>query len=68
MLDLADKHVRKLLEGKGPNSRPRWSPDGRQIAYETANGEPYFFYAERRIAARSRRGRRTPRMLDGQIR
>ena len=50
VLDLADLHVRKLLEGGGPHSRPRWSPDGKQIAYVTANGQPFFFYANRYVA------------------
>ncbi len=49
VVDLADKRVKKLLDGHGPNQRPRWSPDGRQIAYETGNGEPFFFYANTRI-------------------
>ena len=50
VVDLADRHVRKLLEGGGPNTRPRWSPDGKQIAYVTSNGQPYYFYTNRRIA------------------
>ncbi len=50
VLDLADLHVRKLLESGGPNNRPRWSPDGKQIAFVTANGDPFFFYANRYIA------------------
>ena len=50
VLDLADLHVRKLLDGGGPNGRPRWSPDGKQIAYVTSNGQPNFFYANRYIA------------------
>ena len=50
VVDLADKHVRKLLDSHGPNQRPRWSPDGRQIAYETGNGDPFFYYANTRIA------------------
>ncbi|HWC99343.1 MAG TPA: S9 family peptidase [Candidatus Sulfopaludibacter sp.] len=50
VLDLADLHVRKLLENGGPNSRPRWSPDSRQIAYVTSNGSPAFFYSNRFIA------------------
>jgi dipeptidyl aminopeptidase/acylaminoacyl peptidase len=50
LLDLADHHVRKLLDAGGPNANPKWSPDGKQIAYLTANGNPFYFYADRRIA------------------
>jgi dipeptidyl aminopeptidase/acylaminoacyl peptidase len=50
VLDLADLHVRKLLDGNGPNSNPKWSPDGKQIAYATYDGQPFFFYANRYIA------------------
>jgi len=50
VLDLADLHVRKFLNGQGPNSNPKWSPDGKQIAYVTANGNPFFFWANRYIA------------------
>ena len=32
VLDLADLHVRKLIDAQGPNSNPKWSPDGKQIA------------------------------------
>ncbi len=66
LLDLADKHVRKLLEGKGPNQRPRWSPDGRQIAFETSNGDPYFYYSNKRIAALPVSGGE-PRILTGKF-
>jgi dipeptidyl aminopeptidase/acylaminoacyl peptidase len=51
VLDLADQHVRKLVDGQGPSGNPKWSPDGKQIAYVTANGQPFFFYANRYIAA-----------------
>jgi dipeptidyl aminopeptidase/acylaminoacyl peptidase len=50
LLDLSDRHVRKLLESGGPNSRPRWSPDGKEIAYVTYNGQPFYYYANSRIA------------------
>jgi dipeptidyl aminopeptidase/acylaminoacyl peptidase len=50
VLDTTDLHVKKLLDGGGPNTRPRWSPDGKQIAYVTANGQPFFFFANRYIA------------------
>ncbi|HUA83051.1 MAG TPA: S9 family peptidase, partial [Bryobacteraceae bacterium] len=51
VLDLADQHVRKLVDGQGPDGNPKWSPDGKQIAYVTANGQPFFFYANRYIAS-----------------
>jgi dipeptidyl aminopeptidase/acylaminoacyl peptidase len=66
VLDLADKHVKKLLDGSGPNLRPRWSPDGRQIAYETSNGDPFFFYVNRRIAVLPVSGGE-PRILTGKF-
>jgi len=62
LLDLADLHVRKLLESGGPNSNPKWSPDGKSIAYVTANGQPFFFYANRYIAVIPADGG-TPRVL-----
>ncbi len=51
VLDLADLHVRKLLNGNGPNGNPKWSPDGRQIAYVTANGSPSYYYTNGYIAS-----------------
>ena len=50
VVDLADKMVKKLLDSKGPNTRPHWSPDGRQIAFVTANGAPFYYYANTHIA------------------
>jgi dipeptidyl aminopeptidase/acylaminoacyl peptidase len=50
VLDMADLHVRKLLDSGGPNSDPKWSPDGKQLAYVTGNGDPFFFYSNRYIA------------------
>ena len=49
-IDLADKMVKKLLDSKGPNTRPRWSPDGREIAFLTGNGAEFFFYVNTHIA------------------
>jgi dipeptidyl aminopeptidase/acylaminoacyl peptidase len=51
VLDLADLHVRKLLDSGGPNSNPKWSPDGKEIAYVTANGQEFYFFANRYISA-----------------
>jgi len=61
-LDLADRHIRKLLESGGPNSNPQWSPDSKQIAFVTSGGSPSFFYTNRRIAVMSAEGG-TPRIL-----
>jgi dipeptidyl aminopeptidase/acylaminoacyl peptidase len=49
-VDVADKLVKKLLETKGPNTRPRWSPDGRQIAFVTSSGDPFYYYVNSHIA------------------
>ena len=62
VLDLADLHVKKLLDGGGPNGQPQWSPDSRQIAYMTSNGQPFFFFANRYIATVSADGG-TPQVL-----
>ncbi len=62
LLDLSDRHVRKLLDGGGPNGNPKWSPDGRQIAYVTSAGSPSFYYMNRRIAVIPAGGG-TPRIL-----
>jgi dipeptidyl aminopeptidase/acylaminoacyl peptidase len=62
VLDLADRHTRKLLEGGGPNGRPKWSPDGREIAFTTSSGNPFFYYANRRIAVVAAEGG-TPRVV-----
>jgi dipeptidyl aminopeptidase/acylaminoacyl peptidase len=56
LVNTSDKFVKKLMEGGGPNTRPVWSPDGRQIAYSTSNGEKFFYYANSRIAAVSADG------------
>jgi dipeptidyl aminopeptidase/acylaminoacyl peptidase len=50
VLDVADRHVRKLVDTAGPNGSPRWSPDGKQLAFVTSGGNPFFYYANRRIA------------------
>jgi dipeptidyl aminopeptidase/acylaminoacyl peptidase len=47
---VADGVVKKLTDADGPNGNPHWSPDGSEIAYSTANGDKYFFYADERIA------------------
>jgi dipeptidyl aminopeptidase/acylaminoacyl peptidase len=51
IVTVADGMVRKLVTQDGPDSNPTWSPDGSRIAFQTAMGNPAFFYANGLIAA-----------------
>jgi dipeptidyl aminopeptidase/acylaminoacyl peptidase len=62
VLDLGDKSVKKVVDTKGPDRNPHWSPDGTQIAYETADGQEFFYYANSRIAVVAADGGK-PRVL-----
>jgi dipeptidyl aminopeptidase/acylaminoacyl peptidase len=62
VLDLADLHVKKLLDTPGPNGSPKWSPDGKEIAYVTSNGQEFFFFTNSYLAVISAEGGR-PRIL-----
>ena len=64
ILDMADQHVRKLVDGGGPNNRPKWSPDGKQVAFITSGGSADFYYTNRRIAVIPSEGG-TPNILTG---
>ena len=50
VLTVADKAVKKIVDAPGPATNPKWSPDGKKIAYQTAAGSKYFFYTNGRIA------------------
>jgi dipeptidyl aminopeptidase/acylaminoacyl peptidase len=50
VLGVGDKAIKRIVETKGPDGNPVWSPDGRQIAYQTANGREFFFYSNSYIA------------------
>jgi dipeptidyl aminopeptidase/acylaminoacyl peptidase len=50
LVGVEEKKVKKLAAGKGPNHNPIWSPDGKFLAYETANGQEFYYYLNTRIA------------------
>jgi dipeptidyl aminopeptidase/acylaminoacyl peptidase len=50
VVTVGDSKVKKLVSTPGPDRNPQWSPDGKQIAYETAAASQYFFYTNRKIA------------------
>jgi dipeptidyl aminopeptidase/acylaminoacyl peptidase len=59
---IADGAVKKVVNTPGPDDNPQWSPDGKQIAYETADAAKYFFYANQKIAVVASDGG-TPRVV-----
>jgi dipeptidyl aminopeptidase/acylaminoacyl peptidase len=44
-----DKAVKKIVSTPGPDRNPKWSPDGKKIAFETAASSQYFFYANTKV-------------------
>lgn len=50
VVNVADGAVKKIVDTPGPDQNPHWSPDGKQIAYETSGGSRYFFYTNGHIA------------------
>jgi len=61
---VADKKVTKLVTTPGPNSDPHFSPDGSEVAFVTADGAQYFFYANQKIAVVPVAGGK-PRVVSG---
>jgi dipeptidyl aminopeptidase/acylaminoacyl peptidase len=51
LLDLAKNNsVTKIVCLPGPDSSPKFSPDGKSIAFQTALAQPYYYYANGHIA------------------
>ena len=64
VVTVADKKVTKLVTAPGPNSDPHFSPDGSEVAFVTADGAQYFFYANQKIAVVPVAGGK-PRVVSG---
>jgi dipeptidyl aminopeptidase/acylaminoacyl peptidase len=50
IVTVGDASLRKLVTQEGPDSNPVWSPDGSRIAFQTAMGNPAYFYRNSVIA------------------
>ncbi len=64
LVTVADRKVTKLVTTPGPNNDPRFSPDGSEVAFVTADGAQYFFYANQKIAVVPVAGG-TPKVVSG---
>ena len=42
--------VTPLVTQAGPDSNPQWSPDGREIVFQSAMAEPFYFFANSALA------------------
>jgi dipeptidyl aminopeptidase/acylaminoacyl peptidase len=61
---VADKKVTRLVTTPGPNTDPHFSADGSEVAFVTADGAQYFFYANQKIAVVPVTGG-TPKVVSG---
>jgi dipeptidyl aminopeptidase/acylaminoacyl peptidase len=64
-LNLGDDAVKKIVSQPGPDSGPRWSPDGKQIAFRSAMGKLDFYHSNARIAVVSADGGNPHSLTDG---
>src|SRR5438132_10587755 len=62
VVKIADKSVKKIVDTPGPDTNPKWSPDGKKIAFETAAGAKFFYYTNVKIAVVPAEGG-TPQIL-----
>jgi len=52
LLDLSNSNsYKKIVALPGPDSSPRFSPDGKQLAFATALAQHYYYYANSHIAS-----------------
>jgi dipeptidyl aminopeptidase/acylaminoacyl peptidase len=65
VLNLAHDAVKKIVSQPGPDTNPRWSPDGKQIVFESAMGNPGFFHSNRRLAVVSADGGTARSLTEG---
>jgi dipeptidyl aminopeptidase/acylaminoacyl peptidase len=62
VLTVGDKAIKKVVDTRGPDTNPMWSPDGRQLAFETADAHEFHYFENSRIAVVASEGG-TPQVL-----
>lgn len=62
VLTLADGVVKKVVSQPGPDTNPRWSPDGKSLVFQSAMGKSVFFHTNSRLAVVPAEGG-TPRSI-----
>ena len=62
VLTVGDRSLKKIVDTRGPDTNPIWSPDGRQIAFETADAHEFHYFENSRIAVVASEGG-TPQVL-----
>src|ERR1043166_6602688 len=50
LLKLSDDSVKKIVDQAGPDTGPRFSPDGKQIVFSSSMGEKIYFASNSRLA------------------
>ena len=62
VLKLSDDSVQKVVDQPGPDSNPRFSPDGKQIVFVSAMGDKLYFASNSKLAVVNTDGG-TPRSI-----
>jgi dipeptidyl aminopeptidase/acylaminoacyl peptidase len=65
LLSLADNAVKKLVAQPGPDSGPRWSPDGTEIVFLTSMGKALYIAGNSRLAVVQATGGTPRSVTDG---
>jgi dipeptidyl aminopeptidase/acylaminoacyl peptidase len=50
LVEVASGTRRPLVTQDGPDTNPRWSPDGQQVAFQTAMAKPFYFFQNGELA------------------
>jgi dipeptidyl aminopeptidase/acylaminoacyl peptidase len=66
IVEVDSGRVTPLVTQDGPDSNPRWSPDGRRIAFQSALAKPFYFFQNGALAVVAASGG-TPTSITGRF-